>query len=291
MKASLKLFTELFLLPGIAALLPWRWCFPLFRRFARGRRLYPEVEWMLRGALGAGVVDNEDEWRYRLRLTRIFSYADLYLSMFRTDRWLDKHVEVTGNWPQGAFLAVTYHWGAGMWALRHLRAHGKRTAFLSIRFDRATFQHSRLRYWYGLLRTRETSRAGGGAGVIFTGGSSAMIAAAHRKDVCVMALLDVPPQPHQASSPVTLLGRPARLRNGLARLAVEERIPVVTFRMNLDRETGKLKLLIGSAMPPTTEDGLMPELAQSFESALEQDPCAWHSWSEVQLYMEPAAHE
>jgi lauroyl/myristoyl acyltransferase len=106
-----------------------------------------------------------------------------------------------------------------------------------------------------------------------------------------MALLDVPPQPHQASSPVTLLGRPARLRNGLARLAVEERIPVVTFRMNLDRETGKLKLLIGSAMPPTTEDGLMPELAQSFESALEQDPCAWHSWSEVQLYMEPAAHE
>jgi lauroyl/myristoyl acyltransferase len=243
---------------------------------------------MLRGARAAGVIDDEEKWRSSLRLTRIFSYADLYLSMFRSDRWLRKHVDVTGSWPQGAFLAVTYHWGAGMWALRHLRAHGKRTAFLSIRFDRATFQNSRLRYWYGLLRTRETSRAGGDAGVIFTGGSSARIASAHRDGACVMALLDVPPKPDQASAPVTLLGRPARLRRGLARLAMEENIPVVTFRMNLDRDSGRLKLLIDNPLHATTEEALMEQLAASFGSALDADPCAWHSWSEVELYLEPA---
>lgn len=287
MKASLKLFTELFLLPGMAALLPWRWCFSLFRRAARGRRLYPEVEWMLRGARSANVVDHEEEWRCALRLTRIFSYADLYLSMFRTDRWLAKHVDVAGSWPQGAFLAVTYHWGAGMWALRHLKAHGKRTAFLSIRFDRATFHDSRLRYWYGLLRTRETARAGGGAGVIFTGGSSARIAAAYRESVCVMALADVAPKPTQATAPVMLLGRPARLRRGLARLAIEQDIPVVTFCMHLDRATGRLKLRIDDPLTASTEDGLMRELAANFQSALDQDPCAWHSWSEVQCFLDP----
>lgn len=287
MKASLKLFTELFLLPAMAALLPWRWCLPLFRRVARGRRLYAEVDWMLRGAHSAGVVDNEEEWRSALRLTRIFSYADLYLSMFRTDRWLARHVDVTGNWPQGAFLAVTYHWGAGMWALRHLRAHGKRTAFLSIRFDRSTFHDSRLRYWYGLLRTRETARAGGGAGVIFTGGSSAEIAAAHRENVCVMALVDVPPKPTQATAPVVLLGRPARLRRGLARLAIEQNIPMVSFRMNLDRESGRLKLWIDEPLTASTEDGLMGELAANFQAALDEDPCAWHSWSDVQCFLDP----
>lgn len=289
MKASLKLFTELFLLPGMAALLPWRWCLRLFRRAARGRRLYPEVEWMLRGARSANAVDHEEEWRYALRLTRIFSYADLFLSMFRTDRWLARHVDVTGSWPEGAFLAVTYHWGAGMWALRHLKMHGKRTAFLSIRFDRATFRDSGLRYWYGRLRMRETSRAGGGAPVIYTGGSSDRIAAAHRDNVCVMALLDVAPKPTQATAPVMLLGLPARLRRGLARLAIERNIPVVTFCMNLDRASGRLKLRIDQPLTAPTEDGLMRELAANFQSALEQDPCAWHSWSEVQLFLDPAA--
>lgn len=286
MKSSLRLLTELYLLPGMAALLPWRWCFKLFQRVAHGHHLYPEVEWMLRGARSAGVVDDEEKWRSALRLTRIFSYADLYLSMFRSKRWVARHVDVTGSWPTGAFLAVTYHWGAGMWALRHLKARGKRTAFLSIRFNPATFRHSRLQYWYGLLRTRETSRAGG-AEVIFTGGSSERIAAAYRDNVCVMALLDVAPKPTQATAPVLLLGRPARLRRGLARLAIEQNIPVVTFSMNLDRVSGRLKLRIDNPSDAKTEDALMGELAANFQSALERDPCAWHSWSEVQLFLDP----
>jgi hypothetical protein len=289
MTAAMKTFLELFLLPGMAAILPWRWTFRLFQRVARSRILYPEVEWMVRGARDAGALENEEEWRSALRLTRIFSFADLYLSMFRGDRWMKQHVDVVGSWPEGAFLAVTYHWGAGMWALRHLKAHGKRSAFLSVRFDRATFQNSRLRYWYGLLRTRETSRAGGGAGVIFTGGSSAKIAAAQKGNVCVTALLDVPPKPDQASAPVVLFGRPARLRRGLARIAMEEGIPVVTFRMNLDRDSGRLKLRIDETLRASTESELIEELASSFRSAIAQDPCSWHGWSEVQCYFEGSA--
>jgi len=84
-----------------------------------------------------------------------------------------------------------------------------------------------------------------------------------------------------------LLGRPARLRRGLARLAIEHNIPVVTFCMNLDRESGRLKLRIDNLLTASTEDGLMGELAANFQSALEQDPCAWHSWSEVQCFLDP----
>jgi hypothetical protein len=289
MKRSLRTFLELFLVPGMAAVLPWAWCFRLFQRVARSGRLYPEVAWMLQGARDIGMVDDEQKWRSALRLTRIFSFADLYLSMCRSDRWLRRYVDVSGSWPEGAFMAVTYHWGAGLWALRHLRASGKRTAFLSIRFDRAMFQHSRLRYWYALLRTRETARAGGGAPTIFTGGSSARIAAAYQQNVCVAALLDVPPKPEQASVPILLFGRPAHLRRGLARVAIDGTIPVVTFAMNLDRQTGRLKLRIEGPLPAQTEAELMQHMTASFCRALERDPAAWHGWGEVQLYLRQQA--
>lgn len=282
----MRTFVELFLLPGMAAILPWRWCFKLFRRVAQSRYLYPEVEWMVRGARAAGALGNEEEWRSALRLTRLFSFADLYLSMFRGKRWIDKHVDVIGAWPDGAFLAVTYHWGAGLWALRHLTAQGKRTRFLSIRFDRATFQNSRLRYWYGLLRTLETSRAGGGAGIIFTGGSRAEISQALKEGDCVMALFDVPPAPDQASAPAFLFGRPARVRPGLARLAADEQNPVVVFRMHLDRESGRLKLHIDPVKRDGSEAELLELMVSGFRSAIDDDPCSWHSWSEAECYLE-----
>lgn len=288
MRASVKSFVELFLLPGMAALLPWPWCFRLFRRVAASRRLYPEVDWMLRCAREIGMAQDEREWRSALRLTRIFSFADLYLSMFRSDRWMRKYVDVSGQWPEGAFLAVTYHWGAGMWALRHLKAQGKRSSFLSIRFDRTMFGNSPVRYWYALLRTRETARAGGGVETIFTGGSAGRIASAHKDNICVTALLDVPPKPDQASVPVLLFGRPARLRRGLARVAIDEKIPVVMFSMHLDRETGRLKLRIDGPLPAANETELMQHMAADFCSALDRDPESWHGWGEVQFYLREA---
>jgi hypothetical protein len=285
MKASLATFVELFLLPGMAAVLPWRWCFRLFRRVADSRALYPEVDWMLRCAREFGAVRDEREWRSALRLTRIFSFADLYLSMFRSDRWMRRHVDVIGQWPEGAFMAVTYHWGAGLWAMRHLKAQGKRCSFLSIRFDRATFRGALLRYWYALLRTRETSRAGGGAETIFTGGSADRIAAAYRSNVCVTALLDVPPKAGQSSVPFNLFGRPAHLRRGLARVAIDAQIPVVMFSMLLDRETGRLKLRINGPVPAKDEAELMQYMAADFGETLNRDPMSWHGWGEVQYYL------
>ena len=288
MKQGLKTVLELFVLPGLAAILPWPWCFRLFKRAAAGRRFYPEVEGMVQGARQANLLVNEEAWRSALRMTRIFSFADLYLSMFRSDRWLEKYVDVTGAWPQGPFLAVTYHWGAGLWALRHLKANGKPTAFLSIRFDRSTFQNSPVRYWYALLRNRETARAGGGIEPIFTGGSTAKIAAAYKEGLCVAALLDVPPTADQASLPVVLFARPARLRTGLARLAIEQNMPIVTFAMHLDRDSGRLKLRIDAPLRAQTQEQAMQQMAASFGAAIDQDPCAWHGWAEVQCYFDPA---
>jgi hypothetical protein len=288
MRAAVRTFVELFLLPGMAAVLPWPWCFRLFRRAAASPRLYPEVDWMLRCAREIGMAQDAGAWRSALRMTRIFSFADLYLSMFRSDRWMRKYVDVSGQWPEGAFLAVTYHWGAGMWALRHLKSLGKRSSFLSIRFDRSTFHGSPLRYWYALLRTRETARAGGGVDTIFTGGSAERIAAAHRDDVCVTALLDVPPKPDQASVPVLLFGRPAHLRRGLARVAIDEKIPVVMFSMHLDRATGRLKLRIDGPLPAANEAELMQAMAADFSSTLDRDPESWHGWGEVQYYFREA---
>jgi hypothetical protein len=280
----LKVFLEIFLLPSLAAILPWPLCFRVFRRIADRGELYPEVEYLARGAHSVEPITDLPAWRRACRLLRLFSFADLYLSMFRGERWMKRYVDVDGHWPEGAFLAVTFHWGAGMWALRHLRASGKRTAFLSLRFDRGTFHHALLRYWYALLRSRETRRAGG-APVIYTGGSSEQIRQALRQNTCVAALLDVPPRDGRSWLPVELFGRPARLPRGLVRLASEERIPVVSFAMNLDRQTGRLKLRI-RPLCSGSERELMDELSREFRALLAEDPPAWHGWADVQLFFE-----
>lgn len=281
----MRSFFELFLLPGIAAVLPWPLCFRLFRRAARCSYLYPEVDHLVDNARTVQTMQDVQAWAAACRFTRIFMVADLYLSMFRSDRWLDKYVDVEGEWPESPFLALTFHWGAGMWALRHLRATGKRTAFLSLRYDRGTFNHALIRYWYALLRTRETERAGGKP-VIYTGGSSANIRQALQDNTCVAALLDVPPGEHQSALPVELFGRRAYFPRGLTRLATQENIPIVVFAMNLNRESGRLKLTIKRPLATNDETKLMESLASEFRVLLGQDSPAWHGWGHVQLYFE-----
>jgi len=115
---------ELVLLPGIAALLPWRLCFRLFRWLCGRDFLYRAScnEALAQARARGWVRGDAGEWLRTRRLVTLIDHADFYLARSRSDRWMARHLSVQGEWPSPAQPAIlcTFHWGAGMWGLRHL---------------------------------------------------------------------------------------------------------------------------------------------------------------------------
>ncbi|PXF59233.1 MAG: hypothetical protein C4B58_03700 [Deltaproteobacteria bacterium] len=281
-------FKELFLLPGLAALLPWPICFRIFQRLSRLESLYrTETQNALAGANSIEPVLDPKAWASAYRLIRLVDHADLYLLLFRRDFWRHKYVTIDSpGWPQGnkPFLAITFHWGAGMWSLRHLRAQGKKISGLMRGFDRTSFSETCIRYWYAKLRTFGVVRAGVENLVFINGTSMFKLRKAIRSGSCVVGLFDVFVEQQRNVLLTQLFGRRACLPRGLVYLAVKEHIPVVVYTMALDRKTGHRKLRISKPLPIESENVLLNALVGQLEMAISEDPPAWHHWAGVDRF-------
>lgn len=231
-----------------------------------------------------------DAWQQAWRLTRLADHTDLFLALTRGDRWMRRHVRVEGEWPRAdPFLAVTSHWGAGLWSLRHLHRAGNRARFLSRRLDPEELRPDPWLERYARLRVWMTARELG-APLIYTGGASAEIATTWARGQSVVALFDVP-APEARSTIVLPLGRVAmRVPLGLLRLACEHRIPVLMFSVAVDHASGGRTLRIGTARTYDDPQTLGLELASHLERLLELDSAAWHLWPYAPaLLLDPAS--
>ena len=131
LRRELSDLLEVVLFPGLAAALPWSLCFRLFKRMSRWKFLYREsCEKALAEAGKRGFAPDPAAWLAQRRLVTLVDHADHYLTRTRSDAWMKRHLSVEGDWPapDQASLQLTFHWGAGMWALRHaqcahLKAH------------------------------------------------------------------------------------------------------------------------------------------------------------------------
>ncbi|MBA4006181.1 MAG: hypothetical protein C0477_22435, partial [Delftia sp.] len=151
---------ELVLIPGLAAVLPWTFCFRIFRRLARWQWLYREAceaDW--RQAHAKGFAQDRLHWLWERKLVQLVDHADHYLHRTRSDAWMRRHLQVRGDWMEHgrpSFL-FTFHWGAGMWGLRHARKAGLSVHALSAPAENASF-HGRwvlMRYVKARLRSVE----------------------------------------------------------------------------------------------------------------------------------------
>jgi hypothetical protein len=269
----------------MAIFLPWPLCFRLYRYLSRCSWLYSEqTAQSLTEAQNIISVEQPARWRAAYRLIQLVDHADLYLSFFRSDRWMKKYLNLTGSdWPRNSpFLAITFHWGTGLWSLRHLRSQGMVTAFLSARFNKKTFANRLVAYYYSRLRTREVERIGL-ARVIYKGGSVPRLLEAFRLGKSVAALIDVPPG-EATCLPIQLFQRRAWWPSGLVRLAVSGNIPVVAFTVSLDHQTGRRHLDITGSLPAHDQHQLMESLVGCFSEAISRDPPAWHFWWLVQEF-------
>lgn len=289
-RGTLQGALERWLLPALAATLPWRACFRLYRAIAAANWLFRAETEAAHAAAGAYVdAGIARDWKREHRLVRLVDQADYYLSRSRGDGWLDRHVRVRGDWPARGvpFLALGYHWGAGLWALRALRRAGHGAAFLSAEVDARQLGAGGVAVRQGLRRMRELERAGGRAPIYLGGASAAMQAVFAQGDV-VVALIDVPPRAGQGTVPVELLGRPARLPDGLLRLAQREGVPLVPFAMGVDAGSGARTLDIAAPIVVADVAAAAVAVAAHFDALLAGGSAAWHLWPQAGAFFGPS---
>ena len=277
---------ELVLLPGLAALLPWGLAYRVLRRMALWLRPYEAACQAARACATAhGWVADPPHWLLVRRLVTLVDHADLYLARTRSDAWLARHVEVQGSWPQPgqAGLICTFHWGAGMWGLRHARAGGLRAHALVAPLEGTQFIGRRVLLAYARARTAEVARALGCVPLDTSASLRPALRALRRGDQ-VLAAIDVPSDQVSASDEVALLGKIARMPRGLLRLAVDQRLPVTVYLTGLRVSDGRRLLRIHQLGVRDNLELLAQEVFGFLDQAIREDTAAWHFWSEADRF-------
>lgn len=277
---------ELVLLPGLAAVLPWTWCFRVFRRLARCRWLYQQpCENALLHARARGWAVDEADWLLKRRLVTLVDHADFYLARTRSDAWMRRHLQVQGAWPApgAAGVLCTFHWGAGMWGLRHAHAQGLTAHALVAALSGAHFEGRTVLHRYAMARTAEVARALG-CPTLDTSASLRPAVRALRASEQVLAAIDVPADQVAASEPVALLGMPALVPKALLRLAVEQKIALTVYLTGVRLSDGQRFLRIRQFGIHDDAGALTRDVFRELDAAIQEEPAAWHFWGEAERF-------
>ncbi len=275
---------ELVLVPGLAALMPWPLAFRLLRRLTRHTSLYREGGAnALAQARARGWVGDAAHWALVRRIVTLVDHADLYLARTRSDAWMARHMDVQGHWPPPGQpgLICTFHWGAGMWGLRHARAAGLKAHALVAPLEGAHFAGRPVLQAYARARTAEVTRSLG-CPALDTSASLRPALQALRAGEQVLAAIDVPADQVAASDEIALLGMRARVPRGLLRLAVDQRLPVTVYLTGLQVSDGRRLLRIHQLGVHASIERLMQEVFALLDLAIREDPPAWHFWGEAE---------
>ncbi|QEA13242.1 hypothetical protein [Comamonas flocculans] len=274
---------ELVLLPGFAALLPWRWGFRVLRRLARRDGLYRDAcHAALAQAKVQGWAVDEADWLLKRRLVTLVDHADFFLSRTRGDGWMRRHLRVQGAWPaaDAPGIVCTFHWGAGMWGLRHARAHGLRMHPLVAPLQGAHFKGHTVLHRYAQARTAEVGRALACEALDVSAGLRPALRAL-REGEQVVAAIDVPSDQVAATCAVQLLGRTVQVPRALLRLATAQRIPVTLYLTGFDFASGQRFVRITPLGVCGDEQALAQALFDTLDAAMREEPAAWHLWGEA----------
>jgi hypothetical protein len=278
---------ELFVLPALAAVLPWRMSFALYKRLAHWPSLYRQATdaawpWVQRQL----PLVNEAQWRWERRLLTLVDHADWVLSKTRTRRWLQKHVLVQGQWPspQSTQVICTFHWGAGMWTLQSMRDAGLQVHALAASLQGDQFKGRPVLHAYARLRTAQVVRTLGYPTVDVTASMRPVLQAIKDQD-SLLGVVDVPADNFASAVDVQLLGQSARVPRGLLRLAADRQLPVTVFLAGLDFDTGQRHWQIHSLGVSQDAADLFKTVFQFLDQAILESPSAWHLWAEMPRFM------
>jgi len=292
LRTELRDVLELVLLPGLAAILPWRWCFLVFQQLAHMRWLYrTPCEEALRQARERNWAGTDEErWLWVRRLVTLVDHADHYLCLWRSDKWMQKHLQVEGAWPSNeqAVLLLTFHWGAGFWGLRHAAAQGLRPHALVASLESQAFQGRTVLSWYARSRNANVARTLGASTIDVARQLKKVIRALHDKHA-LLGVVDVPADEVKASMVIELLGMQASVPRGLLRLAVEQQVPVVMYITGLNMRSGQRFLRIKPMGSCTLVEDLAARVYGELAKVIAEEPPAWHFWGIAERFFRPPA--
>ncbi|MCX7557107.1 hypothetical protein OS187_09790 [Xanthomonadaceae bacterium JHOS43] len=288
LRLELRALLELYLLPGLPALMPWPLGFRWLRFVSRFQSLY-EAEW--RGALAQARqftdVGDEALWARQFRLVRLVDHADLWISKTRSRRWLRRHMDVVAPWPKldTPAVGVFFHVCPGLWAMRSLREQGVDTSVLAGHFSKRSMGGAWLAYIYGAIRLKELQRVAGSP-LIFSPGTVKKSLAQLAGGGWVAGTPDVPPTETALGSPVTLFDRPAHFAEGLLVIARRANVPVVVFTFGLDIATGRRTLEVFGQHHPD-EPGLLQHIADHWQRLLRERSWGFFLWGAMPAWFAP----
>lgn len=288
LKCEARDLIELVLVPGLAAVLPWSLCFWIFKRLASWRWLYRETsERALTEARKRGWVHDDRVWGAARRLVTLVDHADYYLAVTRSDRWLRRHVQVDGSWPTPgtAALLCTFHWGAGMWGLRHAALSGMHGHPLVAPLQGTHFTGRSVLYWYARRRTACVGRMVEQE-PLDVSASLRPVLRALRVNEQVMAAVDVPADQVNASTSVKMLNQCARVPTALLRVAVDQKVPVIVYVTGIDMECGGRFLRLLQMPIQLTVEKMADQVFAELEKLIVESPAAWHFWGEAERFFE-----
>jgi hypothetical protein len=280
----------LFFLPALPALLPWRAAWVCYRAIS----VFPVLlrrEFAGRAAIVADTFPDlqRSELARRLRLLWLLDAADLYIA--RRTPLADApggHFRVRGEWPAGAFVAVSFHYGNGLWTLRDLYRKGRRTVYVLAPFEPGDFRGRRIHLAYARARIAELARSAGLPIAVRPRVREQLLQALANGDVA-MSLIDVPPRLVAARQlPVAMLGRHASLPAGIVEIAAAAGVPIVPFWIEADA-LGRRTLVIEPARPADDIAANVAYFAGLLDRLVRDDPAAWNFWSEWPRWTADAA--
>jgi lauroyl/myristoyl acyltransferase len=277
LRAELRAAIELWLVPALLALLPWRAGMALARGLTAVLPLYGDAardgaaQW--RAATGGADVD---AFASAYRYAQLVDHLDLFWALTRSRRFLLQRLAAPAPAvvPGQPLLVLSFHFGQGLLLMHWLAAHGLPARFVSVRLERDTAP-SALHHAYAQLRIRTVERLAGLA-PIFTGGARSEIAATLANRQAVSGLVDVPvPQAQRTPANATLLGRQVLLPTGLLDLAraAQAQVLVVTAHAT----AGGTRVVAADALGRGGETSIAA-LAALLERRLVAEPAAWHFW-------------
>ena len=220
-----------------------------------------------------------------LRFIRLSDYADLWVSLTRSDAWVAKHVQVEAPASLATpALFVTFHYGGGWWLTRYLRARGQRVSIVMRRGPDPTAWSERVVLWFGLFRMRVIERVCGSPLIVTdVGGAARAVMKTWKTGSSVLGLVDVPPPLVDRTATVPFFGHAAQFPPSLIELAVRKSLPIHVYIGQWDAETLQPQLEVVT-MPAAAMPNAQAQVVSVLERAIRARPGAWHAWGDAPLY-------
>ncbi|MEO7324226.1 MAG: hypothetical protein ABIW82_05305 [Dokdonella sp.] len=278
------------LAPACLARLPWPLAYAGCRFLARFAHMFREPT-EAAAAIAPNYLPIVDIKAFKrdVRTVWLLDAVDLYLSRRRRTDWLPRHVEVRGAWPRsGAFVALSFHYGHGLWVSRDLRRNGRDSVLVSARFERSAFKRLPVRYRYGVARMGEVERISGEPNAYRPGVRDKLLDAL-RRGVAVLGVFDMPPRlAPRGQWPVHFLGKPTSLPDGMLALAIDAGVPIVPCWVEVDLVRGRRILVIGEAIAHEPVAQTLAQLADTLNRLIRAQPAAWLFWNELPTWIHDA---